>query len=276
MRTVYLLIVVFVLWCVVSSGWYLFWVKGLSTQPINIDPHQSALAITEILLIILISTLIGFGIAWYLRNQVIQEQQEKSLEQTSEIRSLETSMKAVSDENQKLETTLSRARATFKDDFTTISRDNERLKSEIDELSQQYTLAQGTLVGTTEDLRGSQEEVRALQSRMQKLESDLEACIKVKNEYRKPAPAKPTTESKDPLADNGVDDLKEINGIGPGIQKKLNQIGIYNFRQLSELSPANIKEITEAIMFFPGRIERDRWVEQASTLYLKKIRGDHH
>jgi predicted flap endonuclease-1-like 5' DNA nuclease len=69
------------------------------------------------------------------------------------------------------------------------------------------------------------------------------------------------------------DDLKVIKGIGPGIEKKLNQQGIYSYRQISEFTPDSIKKLTEAILFFPGRIERDRWVEQASKLYLDKIRN---
>ena len=69
-----------------------------------------------------------------------------------------------------------------------------------------------------------------------------------------------------------MNDLKVIKGIGPGIEKKLNQQGIYSYRQISEFTPDSIKKLTEAILFFPGRIERDRWVEQASKLYLDKIR----
>lgn len=61
-------------------------------------------------------------------------------------------------------------------------------------------------------------------------------------------------------------DLKMINGIGPFIEKKLNSIGIYTFDQISRLSKQDIVDITELIQFFPGRIERDNWVEQAKKL----------
>ncbi len=62
------------------------------------------------------------------------------------------------------------------------------------------------------------------------------------------------------------DDLKLISGIGPFIEKKLNSIGIFSFSQISKFSSQDIKDITESINFFPGRIERDDWVGQAKKL----------
>lgn len=62
------------------------------------------------------------------------------------------------------------------------------------------------------------------------------------------------------------EDLTEINGIGPYIEQKLNDIGIYTYEQISKLSLRDIELITEMIDFFPGRIERDNWVGQAKSL----------
>ncbi|MFC7357249.1 hypothetical protein ACFQO1_06095 [Jejudonia soesokkakensis] len=62
------------------------------------------------------------------------------------------------------------------------------------------------------------------------------------------------------------DDLTQIHGIGPYIERKLNEIGIYNYDQISRLKPHDIIVITELIDFFPGRIERDNWVAQAESL----------
>ncbi|MCW8982232.1 MULTISPECIES: hypothetical protein [Altibacter] len=61
-------------------------------------------------------------------------------------------------------------------------------------------------------------------------------------------------------------DLTKINGIGPYIEQKLNEIGIYTFEQISRLEDEDIRTITELIDFFPGRIERDNWVGQAKAL----------
>ncbi len=69
------------------------------------------------------------------------------------------------------------------------------------------------------------------------------------------------------------DDLKLINGVGPFIEKKLNNLGIYTFEQISQFDSNLINKVTDAIQFFPGRIERDDWVGQAKILLGKKNDG---
>lgn len=62
------------------------------------------------------------------------------------------------------------------------------------------------------------------------------------------------------------DDLKLISGVGPFIEKKLNNIGICTFDQISKWTEKDIEDVTEKIKFFPGRIARDNWVAQAKKL----------
>ncbi len=62
------------------------------------------------------------------------------------------------------------------------------------------------------------------------------------------------------------DDLTLVKGVGPYIEQKLNEIGIYNYEQISRLRESDIRIITDLIDFFPGRIERDDWVGQAGAL----------
>ena len=61
------------------------------------------------------------------------------------------------------------------------------------------------------------------------------------------------------------DDLTLIKGIGKVIERRLRGLGITTYRQLAELSTADIQRINSALDF-PGRIERERWVEQARSL----------
>jgi len=65
---------------------------------------------------------------------------------------------------------------------------------------------------------------------------------------------------------NEKDDLKKINGVGTFIEQKLNDIGIYTFKQISQFDAELIQQVTDAIEFFPGRIKRDDWVGQAKKL----------
>lgn len=62
-----------------------------------------------------------------------------------------------------------------------------------------------------------------------------------------------------------ADDLKKINGIGPAYEKKLNDIGVNSYAQLSKLDAGSI-EMLETLMKWPGRVERDDWVKQATDL----------
>ncbi len=62
------------------------------------------------------------------------------------------------------------------------------------------------------------------------------------------------------------DDLTRIKGIGSFIEKKLNGLGIYTYEQISKFDKDMIDKVTAAIEFFPGRIERDDWVGQATRL----------
>ena len=67
-------------------------------------------------------------------------------------------------------------------------------------------------------------------------------------------------------APNGeADDLKKISGVGPVLEQKLNQMGIYHYEQIANLSVTEISAIDDALSF-KGRIERDDWLGQASTL----------
>jgi predicted flap endonuclease-1-like 5' DNA nuclease len=69
-----------------------------------------------------------------------------------------------------------------------------------------------------------------------------------------------------------ADDLTKISGIGGWIKEKLNVLDIYTFRQISNFNSEDVAAVTEAIEYFPGRIERDEWVLQAKELV--RIAGD--
>lgn len=62
-----------------------------------------------------------------------------------------------------------------------------------------------------------------------------------------------------------VDELKRIKGIGPVIERTLNDLGIYQFKQIAEFSSENVDWV-EGYLSFPGRIGREEWVTQAKAL----------
>jgi predicted flap endonuclease-1-like 5' DNA nuclease len=79
---------------------------------------------------------------------------------------------------------------------------------------------------------------------------------------------KPGAEAAEPRAAPGgaIDDLKQVNGIGPGLEKKLKASGIHTLRELAGLDDHDIERLENDIIRFPGRIKRDKWVEQAKDL----------
>ena len=65
------------------------------------------------------------------------------------------------------------------------------------------------------------------------------------------------------------DDLKKISGVGPALEKKLNDLGITTFEQVANFTAEEIEKVDDALSF-KGRIERDDWVGQAKTLAESK------
>ncbi len=66
------------------------------------------------------------------------------------------------------------------------------------------------------------------------------------------------------------DDLKKIKGIGKALETKLNTVGIYTYQQIANFTTDVEEQVTEAISFFPGRVDRDEWVSQAKALLKDK------
>ncbi|WP_428516092.1 50S ribosomal protein L21 [Roseovarius sp.] len=63
----------------------------------------------------------------------------------------------------------------------------------------------------------------------------------------------------------GGDDLKELSGVGPALEKKLHEAGVTTFAQIAAWTADDIAEMDEKLSF-KGRIEREGWVEQAKEL----------
>ena len=80
-----------------------------------------------------------------------------------------------------------------------------------------------------------------------------------------PADASDSPEVLDGPKGGVADDLKKIKGVGPGLEKTLNELGIYHFEQIAAWGPSDI-EWVDARLKFKGRITRDDWVSQAKDM----------
>ena len=77
-----------------------------------------------------------------------------------------------------------------------------------------------------------------------------------KDEPKKEAPAA--------AAAAGGDDLKQLSGVGPVLEKKLHEAGVTSFAQIAAWTDKDIAEFDEKLSFH-GRIEREGWVAQAQA-----------
>lgn len=156
-------------------------------------------------------------------------------------------------------------------------------------LQEELRQSDSALAETKERLIALQMEFRATEARAKPLEAELaqakraaEQAIEQEMKQRalvaelqekraggKPAPrAEPVPapqQAPSPTAAAKADDLTAIRGVGKVIEKKLHDLGITSFRQIAELTPEEVRRINEAIDF-PGRVEREHWIEQAKGL----------
>jgi len=84
--------------------------------------------------------------------------------------------------------------------------------------------------------------------------------------------AKPAKKAKAPKASApkaeaapaaaGGDDLKQLSGVGPALEKKLHAAGVTTFAQIAAWTPEDVADMDEKLSF-KGRIEREGWIAQA-------------
>ncbi|MEI9927240.1 MAG: helix-hairpin-helix domain-containing protein [Sphingomonas sp.] len=70
-----------------------------------------------------------------------------------------------------------------------------------------------------------------------------------------------------------ADDLTRMKGVGPRLAERLNTVGIASFAQIAALSPEEAAALDAKLGDFQGRLERDRWIDQARFLAAGDIAG---
>lgn len=66
--------------------------------------------------------------------------------------------------------------------------------------------------------------------------------------------------------EGGPDDLKQIKGVGPVLEKLLHSLGFYHFDQIANWTGEEVAWVDENLEGFKGRVSRDDWVAQARIL----------
>jgi len=89
---------------------------------------------------------------------------------------------------------------------------------------------------------------------------------------KKAAPKKDAAPKAEKAADKpkakkaaGGDDLKQLSGVGPALEKKLHDAGVTTFAQIAAWTEEDVAAMDEKLSF-KGRIEREGWIAQAAEL----------
>ncbi|MEM9901534.1 MAG: NADH:ubiquinone oxidoreductase [Pseudomonadota bacterium] len=85
------------------------------------------------------------------------------------------------------------------------------------------------------------------------------------------APSAETGAGKRPEALNAArggkaDDLKQIKGVGPALERLCNSLGFYHFDQIASWTAEEVAWVDQNLEGFKGRVTRDDWVAQAKVL----------
>lgn len=80
----------------------------------------------------------------------------------------------------------------------------------------------------------------------------------------------PADQHSTPKEESDKDDLKAIFGIGPAMEKTLNEAGIHTFRDLAGLDDTRIEALGDRIGSFRDRIRQDDWTGGARKAFEEK------
>lgn len=67
------------------------------------------------------------------------------------------------------------------------------------------------------------------------------------------------------------DDLKQIEGIGPVLEKLCHELGIFHFDQIAGWGVAEVAWMDGNLKGFRGRVSRDKWVSQAKIIVTEGL-----
>lgn len=167
-------------------------------------------------------------------------------------------------------------------DFAPVERRLDSLAGKIDEIPAPPAPEPVDLQPVRSDLSDIRERIGAipgvdlgpLDNRLHGVEAELGRLgrrLAVSSNPPTPPLASPAPKPEEPLllrsAMHGEkDDLKRISGVGPKLERLLNDNGVYYFWQVASWSGKDVAIIDEKLEAFRGRISRDNWVAQAETL----------
>jgi len=212
---------------------------------------------------------------------ILKETNVSQLNEIKKLRGNSTETETVDDQNKELQAEIEQLKSQL-EELNSLKASNDEMANRVNEMDiykQKWSVLEDEKPTWISKHKAQEEEIERLKAELANMKTTVAA-----------APARPLTkEEKEAKAANArsvlqsaigtkikkasasdADDLKLISGVGPFIEKKLNTLGIYTFEQVSQFDGDLVQVVTDAIQFFPGRIQRDNWVDQAYKLHESK------
>lgn len=222
--------------------------------------------IVELLLFLLLAVLLGLALGWWLQepryhnrqkvvNDLAREHNhlhEERIQLLHTQAQLRAQLVQVHDHYREEKTRLQKSLEDFQRQHATQLEEMSTLqRSQVSVDSHELDLLRFKNRQLTQHLAETEEQIGQLKQQIEefsKKQTDPESRDHVQNLHHQLRHLK--------------DDLSRIRGIGPVLEKQLNDLGIYTFQQIADFNERQIDRI-DAHIRFPGRVLRERWIEQA-------------
>jgi predicted flap endonuclease-1-like 5' DNA nuclease len=138
----------------------------------------------------------------------------------------------------------------------------EALTAEIDRLSKRMRERDAYLAELEQVYAQRSEALLAAEAKLEAQQTELDVRAARIAELE----AKLAARTSQPLSAAAQDDLTRIRGIGPHYARLLEGLGVASFATIAAWTPDDCTSFARLLKVNPGRVERDRWVEQARAL----------
>jgi predicted flap endonuclease-1-like 5' DNA nuclease len=186
-----------------------------------------------------------------------------------------------------MESELARLRTQNQEDLTRFTetlqqrdQDIQRLRATIEELEVFRGEVEKKEIALREaeerrvmDVSEREEEIGALRKRL----VEYRVAQRLHTQAKSTSPAETGSHNSPPVARGAgksraaqKDDLKQIHGIGPVMERVLNRMGMFTFRQIAEWKDQDVEHMASELNTFPDRIRHDNWIAGAKEQHFLK------
>jgi predicted flap endonuclease-1-like 5' DNA nuclease len=215
------------------------------------------------------------------------EQEQERARASAALRGKEGELDAHQARFTEIDTELGRVRAQsqeelarFRETLEERDREIQQLRATVEELNMLRGEVEKKDIALREaeerrvmDVSEREEEIGALRKRL----VEYRAAQRVGPPSKSTGPAGSTAHSAPAAGQSGgklrprqQDDLKQIHGIGPVMERVLNRMGMFTFRQIAEWRDQDVEHMASELNTFPDRIRHDNWIAGAKEQHFIK------